>query len=80
MRAKIDIPAYFQDERIPVDTTLVGWAALVQELSIIAFGFVYIYPLEVGNGRMHRCLIRHVLAERQFSPPDMVFPVSNVML
>ena len=52
----------------------------VIQASIIAFGFVYIHPLEDGNGRLHRCLIHHVLAERKFSPPDMVFPVSNVML
>lgn len=52
----------------------------VVQAAIIAFGFVYIHPLEDGNGRLHRCLINHVLAERKFSPPDMVFPVSSVML
>jgi hypothetical protein len=46
----------------------------------IAFGFVYIHPLADGNGRLHRCLIHHVLAERKFTPPGMVFPVSSVML
>ncbi len=45
-----------------------------------AFGFVYIHPFQDGNGRMHRCLIHHVLAERKFTPPGMVFPVSTVML
>lgn len=45
-----------------------------------AFGFVYIHPLQDGNGRLHRCLIHHVLAERKFTPPGMVFPVSPVML
>jgi hypothetical protein len=45
-----------------------------------AFGFVYVHPFEDGNGRMHRCLIHHVLAERKFAPPGMVFPVSSVML
>jgi hypothetical protein len=45
-----------------------------------AFGFVYIHPFQDGNGRMHRCLIHHVLAERKFTPPGMVFPVSSVML
>jgi hypothetical protein len=45
-----------------------------------AFGFVYVHPFEDGNGRMHRCLIHHVLAERKFTPPGMVFPVSSVML
>lgn len=52
----------------------------VIQAAIIAFGFVYIHPLEDGNGRLHRCLIHHVLAERKFSPPGMIFPVSNVML
>ena len=45
-----------------------------------AFGFVYVHPFQDGNGRMHRCLIHHVLAERKFTPPRMVFPVSSVML
>jgi hypothetical protein len=45
-----------------------------------AFGFVYIHPFEDGNGRIHRCLIHHILAERKFTPPGMVFPVSSVML
>ena len=45
-----------------------------------AFGFVYVHPFQDGNGRMHRCLIRHVLAERKFTPPRMVFPVSSLML
>jgi Fic family protein len=45
-----------------------------------AFGFVYVHPYQDGNGRLHRCLIHHVLAEREFSPPGMVFPVSSVML
>jgi hypothetical protein len=44
-----------------------------------AFGFVYIHPLEDGNGRIHRCLIHQILAERGFSPSGMVFPVSSVM-
>jgi hypothetical protein len=45
-----------------------------------AFGFVYVHPFQDGNGRMHRCLIHHVLAERKFTPPGMVFPVSSVLL
>jgi len=52
----------------------------VIQAAIIAFGFVYIHPLEDGNGRLHRCLIHHVLAERKFAPPGIVFPVSSVML
>lgn len=45
-----------------------------------AFGFVYIHPFQDGNGRMHRCLIHHVLTEGRFTPPGLVFPVSSVML
>lgn len=52
----------------------------VLQAAAIAFGFVYIHPLADGNGRLHRCLIHHVLAERRFTPPGMVFPVSSVML
>jgi hypothetical protein len=51
----------------------------VLQATAISFGFVYIHPLADGNGRLHRCLIHHVLAERQFTPPGMVFPVSSVM-
>ena len=52
----------------------------VLKAAATAFGFVYIHPFDDGNGRMHRCLIHHVLAERKFTPPGMVFPVSSVML
>lgn len=46
----------------------------------LAFGFVYIHPFEDGNGRLHRYLMHHVLAERGFAPPGLVFPVSAVIL
>lgn len=46
----------------------------------LAFGFVYVHPFEDGNGRIHRYLIHHVLASRRFNPPELVFPVSAVML
>jgi hypothetical protein len=52
----------------------------VLQATATGFGFVYVHPFEDGNGRMHRCLIHHVLAERKFTPPGMVFPVSSVML
>lgn len=46
----------------------------------LAFGFVYMHPFEDGNGRIHRYLIHHVLAERGFNPPGVVFPVSAAIL
>jgi hypothetical protein len=52
----------------------------VIQAAATAFAFVYIHPFQDGNGRLHRCLIHHVLAERKFTPPGMVFPVSSVML
>ncbi len=45
----------------------------------IAFGFVFIHPLEDGNGRIHRYLVHHVLAENGFTPEGVAFPVSAVM-
>ncbi len=52
----------------------------VLQAAATAFGFVYAHPFQDGNGRLHRCLVHHVLAEREFTPPGMVFPVSSVML
>ncbi|MBM3935248.1 MAG: Fic family protein [SAR202 cluster bacterium] len=48
--------------------------------AVLAFGFVYAHPLEDGNGRLHRYLIHHVLAQRGFNPPGVVFPVSAAIL
>ena len=36
--------------------------------ALIAFGSVFIPPFEDGNGRIHRFLIHHVLAEKGFAP------------
>ncbi len=52
----------------------------VMAAAMLAFGFVYVHPFEDGNGRIHRYLIHHVLAERGFNPPGVVFPVSAVIL
>ena len=46
----------------------------------MAFGFVYIHPFEDGNGRLHRFLMHHVLAETAFTPKGLVFPISSVIL
>jgi Fic family protein len=52
----------------------------VLKAAATAFAFVYMHPFQDGNGRLHRCLIHHVLMERKFTPPGIVFPVSSVML
>ena len=48
--------------------------------AIIAFGFVFIHPFEDGNGRIHRYLFHQVLAEKDFVPKGLIFPVSAVIL
>ncbi len=48
--------------------------------TVLAFGFVYIHPFADGNGRIHRYLIHHVLAQRGFNPGGVVFPVSVAIL
>lgn len=48
--------------------------------ALIAFGFVFIHPFEDGNGRIHRYMFHHVLAETGFVPKGLVFPISAVIL
>jgi hypothetical protein len=48
--------------------------------AVLAFGFVYVHPFVDGNGRIHRYLIHHVLAERGYNPAGVVFPVSAAIL
>ncbi len=48
--------------------------------ALIAFGFVFIHPFEDGNGRIHRYLFHHVLAEKGLVSKGLIFPVSAVIL
>lgn len=48
--------------------------------AILSFGFVFIHPFVDGNGRLHRYLIHHILAEQGFSPKNLIFPISAVLL
>ena len=48
--------------------------------ALIAFGFVFIHPFADGDGRIHRYLLHHILAEKGFVPKGLVFPVSAVIL
>ena len=52
----------------------------VLSAAMIAFGFVFIHPFEDGNGRIHRYLIHHILAEKKFAQQGMIFPVSASIL
>lgn len=57
----------------------VGYDPVLTAASV-AFGFIYIHPFEDGNGRIHRFLLHHVLADREFTPREIVFPISSVIL
>jgi hypothetical protein len=46
----------------------------------VAFSFVFIHPFMDGNGRIHRYLIHHILAQAGFTPRGIVLPVSAVIL
>jgi len=48
--------------------------------AVLAFSFVYIHPFEDGTGRLHRYIFHHVLAERGFNSPGVVFPISSAIL
>ena len=48
--------------------------------TIISYGFVFLHPFEDGNGRIHRFLLHNILARSEFTPPEMIFPISAVML
>lgn len=48
--------------------------------AILSFGFVFLHPFEDGNGRIHRFIIHYVLSKTKFTPENMLFPVSAVML
>lgn len=62
------------------DQTVTPHLDPVLTAATLAFGFVYIHPFEDGNGRLHRYLMHHVLAERGFNPQGIIFPVSSAIL
>ena len=74
-----DLPA-LTDGMIAFDQGAARHSDPVVAAAVLAFGFVYIHPFEDGNGRLHRYLIHHVLAERGFNPPGVTFPVSAAIL
>ncbi len=85
------MPVHISAREEDLESLLSGLIATYQLLSeshydalltavLIAFGFVFIHPLEDGNGRIHRYLFHHVLAEKEFVPKGLVFPVSAVIL
>ena len=56
------------------DRAKVNKVDAVTTAAALAFGFVYIHPLEDGNGRIHRWLFHHVLCAAGYNPPRTRFP------
>lgn len=48
--------------------------------ALIAFGFVFIHPFVDGNGRLHRYILHHILAETGYTEQGIIFPVSASIL
>ena len=70
---------------------MIGWMRMMEQLgdskidpvcaaAAASFGFVFIHPFEDGNGRIHRFLIHQELATSGFTPHQVLFPVSAVMM
>ena len=51
----------------------------VMRCAVAAFGYVYMYPLADGNGRVHRFLINDVLRRDGAVAAPMVLPVSSLI-
>jgi hypothetical protein len=75
-----DIDALMSGLLDTYNVLLTGEIDAVLAATIIAFGFVFIHPFEDGNGRIHRYLIHHLLAEKHFTAQGMIFPVSASIL
>lgn len=70
--------------------TMAGWEAFVNDTergvdplvktACGAFGFVYLHPFMDGNGRLHRFMIHHLLAQTGQVPEGMIIPVSAVIM
>lgn len=88
--SRMPLPDHISARHEDLDTLIDGMVAFacgqarsvdpVIAAGVLAFGFVYIHPFEDGNGRLHRYLFHHVLAQRGFNPPGVVFPISSAIL
>lgn len=74
-----------------IPALMAGWMALTDRMlrspldpviaaAVSSFAFVFLHPFEDGNGRLHRFLMHYALQYRNFTPPDLVFPISAAIL
>lgn len=85
------LPEHISAKHTDLASLLNGWVSanvLMQDVAYdavlaaasIAFGFVFIHPFVDGNGRLHRYLIHHILAKKEFTKQGVIFPVSASIL
>ena len=75
-----DVPGLMRAWADLTRRTIEGGVDPVVAAAVSSFAFVFIHPFEDGNGRIHRFLIHHVLAKRNYGPPGTVLPVSAAIL
>ncbi|HVA55144.1 MAG TPA: Fic family protein [Gammaproteobacteria bacterium] len=75
-----DVPALMQDIFAYTERVHGSEVPAIVQAAAVAFGFVFIHPLEDGNGRAHRYLIHHVLERENYTPKDIIFPLSAAIL
>lgn len=89
-KTQMPLPEHISAHWKDLPDLIEGWVSTGEKLAqsdldgvlvatLMAFGFVFMHPLEDGNGRIHRYLIHHVLAQKQWVPKGIVFPVSAVI-
>ncbi|SMF22887.1 Fic/DOC family protein [Pseudobacteriovorax antillogorgiicola] len=85
------IPEFIGAKQTDLPTLLTGFFHALETLAesdvnpvlqaaAFAFGFVYIHPHDDGNGRIHRFILHHILAKRGYTPKEVIFPISSVLL
>lgn len=74
-----DVPMFMNSWMETASKLLAADCNPVIAAAVISFSFVFIHPFDDGNGRIHRYLLHHVLAEKHFNPEHIIFPVSAVL-
>ena len=72
---------YLMDAWLEVSRNLASTPGVppIAAAAVVAWIFGYFHPFEDGNGRIHRFLIHHILAQRGFTPEGVLLPVSAII-
>lgn len=75
-----DVPSLMSGVVAAADRMLGSGVDPVVAAAVVGFGFVFVHPFRDGNGRLHRWLLHYMLSKSGFTPPEVIFPISAVML